>query len=162
MDQLFQHQEEEVFNKLIEWAEQRESVRAMLLTSTRAVPNASMDFLSDYDVILIVEDIHPYYEDRRWLDPLEVAALMAAYAIPITPTHHAADPDAAVRIAAPLLAEGQRVVLKIHSRDIVHKSDVGGVRVGLSSADDVARAGSEIYAKAKRLRPGRKTACVAS
>ena len=68
MDQLFQHQEEEVFNKLIEWAEQRESVRAMLLTSTRAVPNASMDFLSDYDVILIVEDIHPYYEDRRWLE----------------------------------------------------------------------------------------------
>ena len=68
MDPFFSHQQDEVFNRLIQWAEQRSSSRAMLLTSTRAVPNATVDFLSDYDVILVVEDIHPYYEDRRWLE----------------------------------------------------------------------------------------------
>jgi aminoglycoside 6-adenylyltransferase len=68
MDQLFQHQEDNVFDKLIQWAGHRESVRVMLLTSTRAVPNATVDFLSDYDVILIVEDIHPFFEHRSWLE----------------------------------------------------------------------------------------------
>ena len=68
MASFFHHRQEDVFAKLIQWAEQREPVRAMLLTSTRAVPNAAVDFLSDYDVILIVEDIHPFYEDRSWLD----------------------------------------------------------------------------------------------
>lgn len=68
MGSLFHHRQEDVFAKLILWAEQREPVRAMLLTSTRTVPNAAVDFLSDYDVILIVEDIHPFYEDRSWLD----------------------------------------------------------------------------------------------
>ena len=83
MDQLFQHQEEDVFNKLIQWAEQRSSIRAMLLTSTRAVPNATVDFLSDYDVILIVEDIHPFYEDRRWLE--DFGEVLVVYWDPIYP-----------------------------------------------------------------------------
>ena len=68
MDELFQHRSDDVFTKLIQWAKQREAVRAMLLTSTRAVPDATLDFLSDYDVILIVKDIHQFYDDRRWLE----------------------------------------------------------------------------------------------
>ena len=62
------HQPEEIINKLMRWAEQRDSIRAILLTSTRAVPNAQVDDLSDYDVILVVEDIHPFFEDRKWLE----------------------------------------------------------------------------------------------
>lgn len=58
----------EVINKLIRWAERRGDIRAMLLTSTRAVPGAVVDELSDYDVVLIAEDIHPYFEERSWLD----------------------------------------------------------------------------------------------
>ena len=54
--------EDPVITKLIHWAEQRDAIRAMLLTSTRAVPNAPMDELSDYDVVLVVEDIHPFHE----------------------------------------------------------------------------------------------------
>ena len=59
--------EDEVIRRLKLWAMQRESVRAMLLTSTRANPNATLDAFSDYDIILIVDDIHPYYQDRSWL-----------------------------------------------------------------------------------------------
>lgn len=61
------HHPDDVINKLIRWAEQRDSIRAMLLTSTRAVPNAPRDNLSDYDVILVVENIHPFFEDRNWI-----------------------------------------------------------------------------------------------
>ena len=62
------HHPDDIIKKLIHWAKQRDSIRAMLLTSTRAVPNAPVDLLSDYDVILIVDDIRPFVEDRSWLD----------------------------------------------------------------------------------------------
>lgn len=83
MDPLFNHQQTDIFNKLIQWAEQHEAVRAMLLTSTRAVPNAKVDFLSDYDVILIVKDIHPFYEDRSWLE--NFGEVLVVYWDPIYP-----------------------------------------------------------------------------
>lgn len=83
MDQLFRHRQDEVFDKLVQWAEQRDSIRAMLLTSTRAVPDATVDFLSDYDVILIVEDIHPFYEDRSWLE--DFGEVLVVYWDPIYP-----------------------------------------------------------------------------
>ena len=62
------HLPEDVLNHIIQWGEQQDSIRAMLLTSTRAVPNAPMDEYSDYDVVLIVKDIHPFFEDRSWLE----------------------------------------------------------------------------------------------
>ncbi|HMD81394.1 MAG TPA: aminoglycoside 6-adenylyltransferase, partial [Anaerolineales bacterium] len=62
------HHPDDIIKKLIHWAEQRDPIRAMLLTSTRAVPNSPVDLLSDYDVILVVDDIRPFVEDRSWLD----------------------------------------------------------------------------------------------
>ena len=50
-------------------------------------------------------------------------------------------------------AQGSTVVLKIMSRDIVHKSDVGGVVLNLTSADAVRKATAEILARARSLRP---------
>jgi len=46
-----------------------------------------------------------------------------------------------------------RVVMKIVSPQISHKTDVGGVRLGLSSAEDVARAFVEITSSVRRLAP---------
>lgn len=43
------------------------AVRAIFLTSTRAIPNAVLDAWSDYDVILVLPDIHPFVVDRTWL-----------------------------------------------------------------------------------------------
>jgi aminoglycoside 6-adenylyltransferase len=76
-----QHHPDDVINRLIQWAEQRDSIRATLLTSTRAVPNAPVDIYSDYDVILVVQDIHPFFEDRSWLD--HFGDVLVAYWDPI-------------------------------------------------------------------------------
>lgn len=95
MDQLFNHQQEDVFNKLIQWGQERSSIRAMLLTSTRAVPNATVDLLSDYDIILIVDDIHPFFEDRRWL--ADFGEVLVVYWDPIYPdTEHGIEKTANV------------------------------------------------------------------
>lgn len=58
----------EPLGHLIHWAEAQPSVRAMLLTSSRAIPQAPVDVFSDYDVILVVRDIQPFFLDRSWLE----------------------------------------------------------------------------------------------
>jgi aminoglycoside 6-adenylyltransferase len=73
----------DIIGKLIRWAEERESLRAMLLTSTRAIPNAPTDTFSDYDVVLVVEDIHPFFEDRSWLG--DFGDVLVVYQDPIYP-----------------------------------------------------------------------------
>ena len=92
-------------------------------------------------------------DGRQWLDPVEVKRLLEAYDIAMVPTFAAADADAAVAQASGLLAQGATVVLKIMSRDIVHKSDVGGVVLNLTTADAVRSAAADIIARAKTLRP---------
>ena len=92
-------------------------------------------------------------DDRSWLDPIEVKRLFDAYEIAVVPTFAAANAEEAVAHANAIFAQGSTVVLKIMSRDIVHKSDVGGVVLNLTSADAVRKATAEILARAKSLRP---------
>lgn len=80
------HHPDDVIAELIQWAEQRDSIRAMLLTSTRAIPDAPVDPLSDYDVVLVVDDIRPFHVDRRWLG--DFGDVLVVYWDPIFP-----DPD---------------------------------------------------------------------
>jgi aminoglycoside 6-adenylyltransferase len=60
--------DDEIIEHLIQWADHQPLVRAMLLTSSLAIPQASSDVFSDYDVILALLDVHPFYEDRTWLE----------------------------------------------------------------------------------------------
>jgi acetyltransferase len=48
---------------------------------------------------------------------------------------------------------GYPVVLKINSPDIMHKTDIGGVRVGVANAQEVESAFSEIMDNASRHYP---------
>ncbi len=64
------HDGQPVINTLIGWASKRASVRAMLLTSSRANPTTHLDAFSDYDIILAVEDIHEFLTSDDWLDDL--------------------------------------------------------------------------------------------
>ena len=77
------YQTNEVVGWLIQWADHQDSVRAMLLTGSRANPHATVDLLSDYDVILVVRDIHPFFEDRTWLQ--DFGDVLVSYWDPIHP-----------------------------------------------------------------------------
>jgi aminoglycoside 6-adenylyltransferase len=74
---------DETIEKLIHWGAKQESIRTLLLTSTRAVPGAPVDALSDYDVILVVHDIHPFVADHSWLD--DFGEVLVSYWDPIHP-----------------------------------------------------------------------------
>lgn len=86
----------------------------------------------------------------RKLPELETLQVFHAYGIPAAAADLARTPDDAVRLAEQI---GLPVVLKVVSPDIIHKTDVGGVRVGLERAEDVRRAYAEITASVGRLAP---------
>ena len=77
-------------------------------------------------------------DNRTWLTAVEVSEVLAAYDITAVPTVPAADPDAAAAVSATLFETHAAVVAKIASPDIVHKSDVGGVELELTSPAAVA------------------------
>jgi acetyltransferase len=99
-------------------------------------------------------------DGRAWLDPIEIGRLFAAYAIPIVPAVLAESAEQAAAAAKPFLAAGQTVVVKIQSRDIVHKSDIGGVRLNLTGADDVRAAAAQMLGKTRAARPDARIAGV--
>ncbi|WP_171257328.1 acetate--CoA ligase family protein, partial [Acinetobacter baumannii] len=90
---------------------------------------------------------------RKWLDPVEIKHLLGCYDIAMVPTYAAADAEQAVACANEIFAQGATVVLKIMSRDIVHKSDVGGVVLNLTTPPAVRAAAADILARARKLRP---------
>ena len=77
--------ENEVIQRLSAWAEREPQVRAVLLTSTRAVPHAALDRFSDYDVILAVRDVDPFFADRSWLEAF--GPVLVVYRDPLEPYH---------------------------------------------------------------------------
>lgn len=89
-------------------------------------------------------------EGRRVLLGPEAARVAAAYGIRVAPAELARTPDEAVAIAERL---GYPVALKIASPEIVHKSDVGGVRLKLGSAEAVREAYVDIQERVSTLMP---------
>lgn len=76
-------------------------------------------------------------EGREMLTEPEAKQVLEAYGIPVVQALMAATPEQAGRVAEGI---GGRVALKILSRRITHKSDVGGVRLGLEGRDRVREA----------------------
>lgn len=76
-------EEKAIVERLIQWAEQQPLVRAMLVTSTRAIPDAPRDVFTDYDVILALREVQPFYEDRKWLEAF--GPVLALYRDPLNP-----------------------------------------------------------------------------
>jgi aminoglycoside 6-adenylyltransferase len=73
--------EKAVIKKINEWAESNPDIRAVLLTSSRANPDATLDEFSDYDVIFVAEDIKSYMENESWLE--EYGKILVIYRDPI-------------------------------------------------------------------------------
>lgn len=80
----------------------------------------------------------------------DAKAIMKAYNFELPPGILANSVDEAVRFGDEV---GYPLAMKISSPDILHKSDVGGVRVGLKSAGDVEDAFELMMLRIQRQRP---------
>jgi acetyltransferase len=81
----------------------------------------------------------------------EAKAVLAAYGIPVPETIVAATPEAAGEAAERLLGRWDRVVVKLLSKTITHKSDVGGVVLGVESSEAARRAAEGIVGKVVKV-----------
>jgi aminoglycoside 6-adenylyltransferase len=88
----------------------------MLLTSTRAIPNATTDVFSDYDVVLVVKDIRPFFEDRSWLE--DFGEVLVVYWDPIH-----TDPDYGVEKVANVTqyADGLKIDFTLWPVELLRK-----------------------------------------
>ena len=76
-----------------------------------------------------------------WLTAEELEELLGCWGLRVARSARAVTPEEAAAVASSL---GGPVALKALGRDIVHKTDIGGVRLGLDSPDDVISAAKEI------------------
>jgi acetyltransferase len=77
-------------------------------------------------------------------------SLLDAYEIPVTRPKPARSPQEAIEVARGF---GYPVVMKIHSPQITHKTDVGGVKLNLASDEAVAEAFTKMVEQAKQMKP---------
>ncbi len=98
----------------------------------------------------IRETFLPRFAKTKALGESEAKELLAAYGIPVTMPELARTEEEAVAVAQRL---GFPVVLKIHSPDILHKTDVGGVLVGLRTEESVRRGFWQILENVRARRP---------
>jgi acetyltransferase len=89
-------------------------------------------------------------DNRLVLLGSEAAAVARAYGIPAAPISLVTTPDEAVEEAEKM---GYPVVLKVASPKILHKTDVGGVKIGLDSPEAVRKGFIEIMENVHRLMP---------
>ena len=91
------------------------------------------------------------WERRLKLNEQEALAIVEAYGIPTIGSVVATSPDEAVCAAE---AIGYPVVLKVVSQQVIHKHDVGGVRLGIGDAAAVRFAYDDVIARVSAAVPG--------
>jgi acetate---CoA ligase (ADP-forming) len=122
--------------RAVRWSAQYRAARQAASAASAAVPQPA----AEPDLAV------PHQPGSSWPE-YRAAAFLASRGIPVVPSVLVTDPEAAADAAATL---GYPVVLKLAADGIEHKSDIGGVKVGLPDAAavraayaDVVRAGQE-------------------
>ena len=107
--------------------------------------------IPDVDQKAVKAVFYDVIKDKRLvLMGSEAAEVAKAYGISAAPTVMTITPEGAVAEADRM---GYPVVLKVASPKILHKTDVGGVKIGLQSAAEVKKAFAEIMASVHRHLP---------
>ena len=126
------------FMHLVHWRQNRDVLMAV-------PPSMPVDFAPDVSAARSTL-AKALARGAKWLEPDEIVTLFEAYSIPIAVVRRAATPEQAAALAEPLIATYGACVIKIQSPDISHKSDVGGVVLGLDSPQAVAAATRQMLA----------------
>ncbi|MGB3830332.1 MAG: bifunctional acetate--CoA ligase family protein/GNAT family N-acetyltransferase [Mesorhizobium sp.] len=131
----------EAVSYLVDWSRAQAALQR--------VPSAqAQDVAGDREAVLAIFR-QAAAEKRRMLTEPEAKAAVAAYGIPVPETAVARTPDEAGQAAARLLESAQKVVVKLLSKAVTHKSDAGGVVLNIETAAAAREAAAAIE---KRVR----------
>lgn len=92
-------------------------------------------------------------EGRRMLTEPEAKAAISAYGIGVPETIVAETPAAVEKAAKRLLEQSEKIVVKLLSKTLTHKSDVGGVVLGIETAEAARQAADAIGKRVRKMAP---------
>lgn len=138
----------EAFSQLVRYSQAQESLRA---TPARFAAS----FHPERDKAVEVLD-RALESGNHWLNPEQISTLFSAYQIPVVASDIVEEGGDVKAAAAKMLERCSALVLKIMSPDIVHKSDVGGVRLNIKTPEDAEKVAQEILSRVRKLRPDAK------
>ncbi len=136
---------DEAVNAFLQLAEYTRNQRSLFETPSSG---ADLATVRRDDVRAVIA--HVMAEKRGTLTEPEAKAVLSAYNIPTVETRIA---KTAAQAGAAADAIGGSVALKILSRVITHKTDVGGVRLDLEGGEAVAQAAQEMLDRVGAARP---------
>ncbi|MEK5427463.1 acetate--CoA ligase family protein [Cytobacillus sp. FSL R7-0680] len=96
------------------------------------------------------ENVAYLLQENQILNEWDASKVLQAYEIPTTKKSLATTVDEAVQQANSI---GYPVVLKIDSKDILHKTEAGGIRLSLQNAEQVKQAFDDILLSAHKYHP---------
>jgi acyl-CoA synthetase (NDP forming) len=107
----------------------------------------ALDQTAERAIRVVVDRVLAGADGPRWLPPQELSAVLAAAGIDVAIAEQTSVEE------APAVAEaiGYPLVAKIISPDVVHKSDVGGIVMGLHCAAEVEQAANLIQRRMEEL-----------
>ena len=111
----------------------------------------AFDDVGKEEVAKIFDEVRK--DGRDLLLSPEAARVAVIYKIPAAPSRLATTEDEAEKFAVEM---GFPVVMKIASPDIMHKTDIGGVKIGLKSKEEVRAAFTLIMENSKKAAPDAK------
>jgi acyl-CoA synthetase (NDP forming) len=128
----------------------RALARAAAHAAWRGTAPGEVTTVPDADVVTARAVCHDAAAARgeTWLTGVELRRVLCAYGLPLAPEGLARDGDEAAAVANLL---GYPVVAKIDADELLHKTEVGGVRTGLRGRDDVRQATTELLDTARAL-----------
>ncbi|MCC6887318.1 MAG: GNAT family N-acetyltransferase, partial [Hyphomicrobiales bacterium] len=130
---------------LIDWSRAQKALQR--------VPSAASEGMTvDRDAALAVFR-QAASENRRMLTEPEAKAVAQAYDIPVPETIVACSAAEAEQAAARLLKASEKIAVKLLSKTITHKSDVGGVVLNIETPGDARKAAQAIEQRVRQKMP---------
>jgi acyl-CoA synthetase (NDP forming) len=120
--------------------------RAAQLAEWRRAPATTAPVFDDLDTDSARNIVKGWLADEPeggWLDAATAARILGCFGVPVVTTLHASTADEAAAAADEV---GYPVVLKAGAPGLVHKTDVGGVRLRLETSDAVRAAFDAVQA----------------
>ena len=121
--------------RAVRWAEQYRAAQAAGQRAVTPGTDGPLTVARPVPELVVPEEPGDSWTEHR------AAAFLADHGVPVVPSTLAASADAA---AAAADAAGYPVVVKLAADGIEHKSDIGGVKIGLDNADAVRAAYAEV------------------
>lgn len=60
--------EHEMLHTILQFAQEDERVRAVIMNGSHANPHAPRDIFQDYDIVFLVSSVDSFVQDRRWIN----------------------------------------------------------------------------------------------